>query len=81
MAKKKKDFTIDIRDICYFIDHVKNIDLRVDVIRQLGYEIGYNVSYDGCKEKDIIIGKRNEMRIQISSKTSSSPLVRCAILK
>jgi len=80
MAKNKKDFSLDIRDIGYFVDHVKDIDLRVDAIRQLGYKIGFNVWTEGCQEKSITIGKKNEIRMQITPKTSSSPLVKCAII-
>lgn len=81
MSKVKKDFSIDIRDINYFIDHVKNIDFRVSLIKQLGYKIGVNVVTKGCQEKDITIGKRKEIRIQIEPSKSLSPLVKCAIIE
>ena len=81
MSKKKKDSSIDIRDINYFIDHVKNVDLRIDIIKKLGYKIGVNVITDNCREKDITIGKRKEIRIQIAPKVASSPLVKCAIIE
>ena len=81
MSKIKKNFSIDIRDINYFIDHVKNIDFRVSLIRQLGYNIGVNVVTKGCQEKDITIGKRKEIRIQIEPSKSLSPLVKCAIIE
>ena len=81
MSKVKKDFSIDIRDINYFIDHVKNIDFRVSLIKQLGYKIGVNVITKSCQEKDITIGKRKEIRIQIEPSKSLSPLVKCAIIE
>lgn len=81
MAKTKKDHTIDIRDICYFIDHVNNIEFRKNLIKSLGYKIGVNVTTQGCNEKDITIGKRNEIRIQIAPKSNKSPLVACAIIE
>lgn len=81
MGKNKKDFSIDIRDINYFIDHVKNIELRASLIKQLGYKIGVNVVTEDCQEKDITIGKRKEIRIQIAPKSSVSPLVKCAIIE
>ena len=81
MSKKKKDTSIDYRDICYFVDHVRNIKLRVDLIKSLGYKIGYNIVKEGDIEKSITIGKRNEMRIQIAPVVKTSPLVQCAIVE
>ena len=81
MSKKKRDTSRDYRDICYFVDHVKDIKLRVDLIKSLGYKIGYNIVKEGDKEKSITIGKRNEMRIQIAPVVKTSPLVQCAIVE
>lgn len=81
MGKSKKDFSIDVRDINYFIDHVKNIDLRISLIQELGYKIGFNVATKDCQEKDVITGRKKELRIQIAPKTKSSPLVKCAIIE
>ena len=80
MSKKRRDRTIDCRDICYFVDHVKDIKFRVDLIKSLGYKIGFNVAKQGDVEKTITVGKRNELRIQISPRVSNSPLVQCAIV-
>ena len=33
----KKDYTRDFNDIEYFIDHVSNINARIDVLQKLGY--------------------------------------------
>lgn len=77
----KKDASIDIRDINYFIDHVKDIDLRINIIKNLGYKIGVNVANSICKEKDITIGKRKEIRIQIEPISNKIPLVKCAIIE
>jgi hypothetical protein len=81
MSKKKKDTSRDYRDICYFVDHVKDIKLRVDLIKSLGYKIGVNIVKEGDIEKSITIGKRNEMRIQIAPVVKTSPLVQCAIVE
>jgi len=81
MRKKVKNVNRDIRDICYFITHVKEIDFRISLIKELGYKIGVNVATEDCKEKDITIGKRKETRIQIEPKIKHSPLVRCAIIE
>ena len=84
MVLSKKDrLKRDYRDICYFIDHVKDLDLRVDLIRSLGYKIGFNiVKGNESVEKSVIIGKRKEHRIQIVPITKQSPLlVKCAIVE
>lgn len=81
MGKKAKDISRDIRDINYFIDHVKEVDFRISLIKELGYKIGVNVATKNCREKDITIGKRKEARIQITPKERHSPLVVCAIIE
>lgn len=81
MSKKKRDTSRDYRDICYFVDHVRDIKLRVDLIKSLGYKIGVNIVKEGDTEKSITIGKRNEMRIQIAPVVKTSPLVQCAIVE
>lgn len=80
MKIKNKNRSRDIRDICYFIDHVKEIKFRISLIQELGYNIGFNVATKQCKEKDIIIGKKNEIRLQITPKEKNNPLVACAII-
>ena len=78
----KKDYTRDFNDIEYFIDHVRNIDARIDVIQKLGYKIGVDVV---TKETDIvkkvIVGKRGELRIQIAPAEKGLPLAKCVILE
>jgi hypothetical protein len=73
-------FQRDYRDICYFIDHVKNIELRVSIIQSLGYRLGINVVTDKNYEKEITIGKRQETRIQITPKFKYSPVAQCVVL-
>ena len=77
----KKSTTRDYRDICYFVDHVRDVKLRIDLIRSLGYHIGVNIVNDKSVEKSVTIGKRNEMRIQIAPVLPKSPLVQCAIVE
>lgn len=81
MDKKIKKHSIDIRDICYFIDHVKNIDFRASLIKELGYKIGVNVLTKDSHEKMITIGKKGEIRLQISPNENKMPLVKCAIIE
>lgn len=74
------DRSIDIRDISYFIDHVNDVELRISAIRQLGYDIGVDIATESCKEKNIIKGKKGELRLQIEPKLKNSLLVKCAII-
>jgi hypothetical protein len=79
---KKEKFQRDYRDICYFVDHVRNIDFRISLIRSLGYKIGVNiVTSKNDKEKSITIGKRKEYRIQIAPVLPRSQIVQCAIVE
>jgi hypothetical protein len=81
-SKKNNNFKRDYRDICYFIDHVRDIDFRISLIRSLGYKIGVNIVKEGFdKEKTITLGKRKEYRIQIAPVLPRSPLVQCAIVE
>lgn len=77
----KQSTTRDYRDICYFVDHVRDVKLRIDLIRSLGYHIGVNIVNDKSVEKSVTIGKRKEMRIQIAPVLPRSPLVQCAIVE
>ena len=77
---KKELYERDYRDIHYFVKHVKNIKLRVDILKQLGYKIGVDVALKDSVEMKIIIGKKNEKRIQIVPKIPKYPIVACVIL-
>ena len=79
--KNDKDFTRDIRDIGYFVKHVKHIGLRVSLLRELGYRIGLNVVTKNNKEMDVTIGKRKETRIQITPQLGVTPVAKCVILE
>ena len=81
-SKKDDNFKRDYRDICYFIKHVSDIDLRVDLIKSLGYKIGVNIVREGIdKEKSITIGKKKEYRIQITPPYKGTPLAKCAVIE
>lgn len=79
--KLSKDHSRDIRDIYYFIDHVKNIEFRISLIKELGYKIGVNIASDKSYEKYVTIGKRNETRVQITPNQKNNPIVKCAIIE
>jgi hypothetical protein len=81
IAYKSTGFSRDYRDICYFVKHVKNIDLRISLLQELGYRIGLNVVRKGDKEMDIIIGKRGERRIQVTPQLTKTPIAKCVIIE
>ena len=77
----KREFeNIHYRDICYFIDHVKDLKFRISLIESLGYKIGVDVVGDDSKLKDVQVGKRGERRVQITQKIDKFPIVSCAIV-
>jgi len=78
----KKDYTRDFNDIAYFIDHVNDIDARVDVLQKLGYKIGVDiVTKETNVVKRVIKGKRGELRVQIAPAPKGLPLAKCVILE
>ena len=78
---KEELYKRDYRDISYFVKHVKDINLRVDILRQLGYKLGVDVAKKDSSEMTVIIGKKNEKRIQITPMEEKYPLVMCVILE
>lgn len=78
----KKDFSRDFKDIGYFIDHVSDEHARADVLEKMGYEIGVDVvTKDTDKLGKVIIGKKGELRIQITNAVKGLPIVKSVILK
>lgn len=78
---KKELYERDYRDICYFVDHVKDLKLRMSILKQLGYTLGVNVANKESHVKKVIIGKRKEKRIQVMPKDPKTPLVICVVLE
>ncbi len=77
-----KNYTRDFNDIEYFIDHVHNIDARIDVLQKLGYKIGVDiVTKETNIVKKVIVGKRGELRIQVAPAPKGLPLAKCVILE
>ncbi len=61
--KKSQDYI----DICYMIDHIQNTEIRVDLLKQLGYNIViFNNKIDNVKH--ITITKNGNIVIQITPK-------------
>lgn len=76
-----EDLSTDIRDICYFVDHVKNLDFRVSLIKSLGYNIGVDIVDNDSKVKTVRKGKRGEIRVQITPCYKGVPIAKCAIIE
>lgn len=78
---KKFKASQDFIDICYMVDHVKEWKPRLNCLQQLGYRIGINIlrekNYD---VKTITIGKRNELRMQVTPKDKKN-LAACVIIE
>ena len=74
-------FERDYRDIGYFVKHVKNLDLRISLLQELGYRIGLDVVEKDDKLMDIKIGKRGEKRIRVTPQLTKTPVAKCVILE
>ena len=80
--KMNKNYERDFKDIEYFIDHVDNIDARIDTIRLLGYKIGVDVvTKETDVVKKVIVGKKGELRVQIAPAMKGINLAKCAIIE
>lgn len=60
--------TDDYRDICYMVDHVRDIEVRLSCLEALKYRLGLNLAIkDTRKEiKSVTIGKKGEFRVQVT---------------
>jgi hypothetical protein len=58
---------------------MKNIELRISILKYLGYQIGINVVGKDAREKDVTTGKRKEKRIQITPKYDYAPVAQCVV--
>lgn len=67
--------------ICYLIDCIKDISTLERFLKSSGCEIGINVVKNDTKPKHIEIGKRGEIRVQISPKDKYTNTAKCAIIK
>ena len=75
--KKSQDFI----DISYMIDHVKDIDFRISLIKELGYNIGTSIVKEDLGEKSVVIGKRNDIRMQITPKFKNVNIAQCVVIE
>lgn len=75
--KKSQDYI----DISYMIDHVEDIDFRISLLQELGYRIGTSIVKDDLGVKSILLGKRNEIRMQITPKFKNINIARCVIIE
>lgn len=71
----------DYIDISYFIDHVEDIEFRLSLLEELGYTIGTAIVKNDLGVKHIIIGKKNEIRMQVTPKHKNINIARCVIIE
>ena len=71
----------DFIDICYMIDHISDIEVRISVLEQLGYKIGTLVVNDYLGSKRVFVDKRKMIRMQITSKFKNINLAKCVIIE
>ena len=72
--------TQDYKDIIYMIQHVKDYNTRCDVLKCLGYHIGIDLEQNEKGEGNIIIGKRQEIRMQVTPKDKYN-MSKCVIIE
>jgi hypothetical protein len=75
--KKSQDYI----DICYMIDHVKEEETRIDVLQVLGYKIGLDIVKIDKGVKNIYIGKKNDLRMQVTPKFKNVNIAQCVIIE
>jgi hypothetical protein len=82
LSKPAKEYISDFVDINWVINHVKDLKARLSVLEQLGYRIGKDpyIDENTTYVKSAKVGKRGEIRIQVSRKLKHCSFVYCAIL-
>lgn len=83
LERKVKKFksSQDYIDICYMIDHVREWKPRLDCLQKLGYRLGINIlNNKKYNVKTLTIGKRNEIRMQVTPKDKKN-LAACVIIE
>lgn len=82
LSKPAKEYLTDFADINWVINHVKDLRARLSVLEQLGYRIGKDpyVDENTTYIKSAKVGKRGEIRIQVSRKLKKCTFVYTAIL-
>lgn len=63
------------------IDHVNDIDFRLSLLEELGYRIGTSIVKVDLGVKHIILGKKNEIRIQVTPKHKNVNIAKCVIIE
>lgn len=72
----------DFADISYMIDHISDIDARIDVLTKLGYRIGVSIIKPHHTVKNIVVGKnKKEVRMQITPKIGNINIAKCAVIE
>lgn len=71
----------DYKDICYFIDHVADVSVRLSCLEELGYRIGTDIVKGESKVKSVKIGKQGEIRMLVTPKFKNINIARCVIIE
>lgn len=82
IKKKKESINVDIMDINWVVDHVTDVNQRIDVLEKLGYRIGKDPFKNKRinLKKSIVTGKRGELRIQVTGRIIHTNFYYCVIL-
>lgn len=70
----------DYIDICYMIDHVRDVDVRLSVLEQLGYKVGTIITRNDSNIKDYYIDKQDNIRMQVTNKFNKVNIASCVII-
>lgn len=71
----------DFIDISYMIDHVNDIEFRISLLEGLGYRVGTSIVKTDLGVKHIVLGKKNEIRMQVTPKCKNLNIARCVIIE
>lgn len=71
----------DYRDITYFTKRISNIKILKSILEDLGYRIGIDIIKSQVNPINTCqIGKKGEIRMQISNRIPCEKYVLCAII-
>ena len=71
----------DFIDISYMIDHVEDIKFRLSLLEELGYKLGASIVKTDLGVKHISIGKKNEIRMQVTPKYKNINIATCVVVE
>lgn len=83
LSKPFKDYITDFGDINWVINHVGDLQQRLSVLRDLGYQLDTDPYIDKKTSfiKSAKIGNEGEIRLQVSRKLKNRSYVYCVVLR